>query len=321
MKADRSTSYSTAGCDPIHVGVDLAKSVFQVAYEDPDTGRFRNHQLSRAKFEQFISGPGNRRMLVAMEACGSAHHWGRFCMAHGHGVMVLPAEITNRTSVGNKDDHNDAFAIWQASFIPGVRTVRVRDETTQSRSMLLKYREFLLAQQTAETNFMRSMLYEFGVATPGTSIKSVKAAAAKLLEGAEASDTGREWSPNLREVLDAFSENTESIAKSLKTIGDFVTGTAAGSELCQRLMTIPYVGPICAVALENVMVDPANFGNGRQFADYCGLAPYHTGTGGKVSVLGISRKGNRVLKRVLYEASSALVSRVNADRGREVSVS
>ena len=78
----------------------------------------------------------------------------------------------------------------------------------------------------------------------------------------------------------------------------------------QRLMTIPYVGPITSLALANVMADPALFKNGRQFADYCGETPYHTGSGGKVTILGIARKGNPVLKRSLYEGASGLYNRV-----------
>ena len=297
----------------MHVGVDLAKSVFQVAYKDFDTGRMRNYQLSRAKFKKFITESENKPMVVALEACGSAYYWGRLCEAHGHKAMVLPAEITNKLNIGNKDDHNDAHAIWQASYIPGIKTVRIRDEKTQAKAMLLKFREFLLGQQTAMTNFLKSVLYEYGEPTQATSIKALGVEAGKLLEKVEASEGGQEWSSNLKVIFDAFSENTEAIAKSLKTIKDLITEQTGKDDLCKRLMTIPYVGPICAFALANSMVDPANFDSARQFADFCGFAPYHTGTGGKVSVLGVARKGNRVLKRVLYEASSALVSRVKLD--------
>ena len=157
----------------MHVGVDLAKSVFQVAYKDLDTGRMRNYQLSRVRFKKFITDSANAPMVVALEACGSAHYWGRLCETHGHKAMVLPAEITNNLNIGNKDDHNDAHAIWQASYIPGIKTVRIKDEKTQARAMLLKFREFLLGQQTAMTNFIKSVLYEFGEPTNVMSIKAL----------------------------------------------------------------------------------------------------------------------------------------------------
>ena len=124
-------------------------------------------------------------------------------------------------------------------------------------------------------------------------------------------------------TFDAVGKLTKRICGSIVT--NYTYGTSGAEkerlikeqtgkdDLCKRLMTIPYVGPICAFALANSMVDPANFDSARQFADYCGFAPYHTGTGGKVRVLGVARKGNKVLKRVLFEASSALVSRVKMD--------
>ena len=140
---------------------------------------------------------------------------------------------------------------------------------------------------------------------------NVMSAANKLL--AEAKEKSATWSEPFEKLVTAIPNIQEKLSDSEQTITDCIIDRTEKNELCERLRSIPYIGPMCAAALVNVMGDPHNFSNGRQFADYCGMAPYHTGTGGKVNVLGIADKGNRTLKRVLYEASLSLYCRVRKD--------
>ena len=291
----------------LHVGVDLAKNVFQVAYKDEHRSRMINKQLSRHQFEEFLTN-SKRKLMVVFEACGSAHYWGRFCRELGHSPVMIPAEMTNSMTIGNKDDRNDAHSIWQASFLPDLKTVSIRSESNQVEGMLLKSRDFLLKIDCQLNNFLKSMLYELGVPCKETSFDKTQIEAELLIKKARESD--KEWADQFSAILKAMYEIRNTSIECVSDLTDKVNEAADTSDLAQKLQTIPYVGKITSLAFANVMVDADQFQNGRQFADYCGEAPYHSGTGGKVSVKGISRKGNKVLKRVLYEAASSLYCRV-----------
>jgi len=307
MIADTNINY-------IHVGVDLSKKFFQVAYKSPSTGKFHNRQLNRSEFMSFLIEPNAPRMLVAMEACGSCHYWSRLCQECGHKPMILPAEITHSINIGNKDDCNDAKAIWQASSIPDIKQIRVRSELNQIEGMELKTRNRLMATKTKLLNFLRSELYELGV-TCGEGQKSIEKAASILIEGMRESK-----SPGLKTFSGLYRSMMSVIVginKEIDSLTKSVECRISEDDLCKRLCTIPYVGPITAAGLAYVMDEPHNFKDSRQYADYCGMAPYHTGTGGKVSVLGITRKGERILKQSLYEAALGLCQRVKSCRAAE----
>ena len=291
----------------VNVGVDLAKNVFQVAYEDPHTSNMINRQMTRSKFESFLKD-SKIKFKVTMEACSTCHFWGRECMKYGHLPMIIPAEITNSINIGSKDDKNDARAIWQASHVPGMKTINVRSEENQAQGYLLKMRDFILTLDTQVNNSFKAALSEFGAECNTSSYEKTKAVAQAFLD-----DNARKnepWTSDLKTCLDALNDIREAIQKAEKQLHEKIVETSKNNELVQRLMTIPYVGPITALAFVNVMADPALFKNGRQFADYCGEAPYHTGSGGKVTILGNARKGNPVLKRTLYEGASGLYNRV-----------
>ena len=306
-----STQAQAPATDPegrMIVGVDLAKKVFQVCYRIPGTKKIINHQLTRAKFREFLMDPNMPRMLVAMEACGSSHYWGNFCLKYHHEPMIIPAETVHGYQLGNKDDANDARCIWQVAFMPGVKTVRVRTPDNMAMMALLRFRETLKKSKNMLVSGVRAMLYEMGKATP----EGAEAVMSKLKEFIEELD--REEPDSLRsEVLKLLATNAcnrlKAVISSEQTIDDFITGHAGSDKDCRLLMTIPFIGPVAALAIATVMACPDNFGNGRQFADYCGFAPCHTGTGGKVAVLGLPAKGNRCLKRVLYEPAVGMYTR------------
>ena len=291
----------------VNVGVDLAKNVFQVAYEDPHTSTMVNRQLNRSKFESFLKD-SKIKFKVVMEACSTCHYWGRECRKYGHLPMIIPAEITNSINIGSKDDKNDAHAIWQASFLPGIKTINVRSEENQAEGYLLKTRDFVLKIDTETNNNLKALLSEYGCECNTTGYEKTKAVAQAFLD--KAFQENKPWASTLKASVDALNKVREAIHESEKKLHEKIEETAKNNDLAQRLMTIPYVGPITSLAFANVMADPALFKNGRQFADYCGETPYHTGSGGKVTILGIARKGNHVLKRSLYEGASGLYNRV-----------
>lgn len=290
---------------PLFVGVDLAKSVFQVAYQNPKSSCFYNRQLTRKEFRRFLT-EHQGSLCVGMEACGSAHYWGRECEKLGHEVRILPAITVKYINQGNKDDRNDAHCIWQAMHLPNIKTVKIRDEANQALMSLLKLRDLIIKQKTQMQNNLRGCFYELGVIC-GSGSESLIETAERLVK--ELREENKEWSELIAKVSTCAIGLIKGQAKQLQTIDEYIAKYTQENESCRKLMTIPYVGPVTAAALYAVMFDPDNFKNARQFAAYVGFAPTHTGTGGKVVMGGIPLKGNPVLKRVLYQACLAMYSR------------
>lgn len=290
---------------PLFVGVDLAKSVFQVAYQNPKSSRFYNRQLTRKEFRRFLT-EYQGSLCVGMEACGSAHYWGRECVKLGHEVRILPAITVKYINHGNKDDHNDARCIWQAMHMPDIKTVKIRDEANQALMSLLKLRDLIIKQKTQMQNNLRGCLYELGVIC-GSGGESLIDTAETLVK--ELREERKEWSELIAKISNCAIGLIKGQAKQLQTINEYIAKYTQENESCRKLMTIPYVGPVTAAALYAVMFDPDNFKNARQFAAYAGFAPAHTGTGGRITMCGIPLKGNPVLKRVLFQACLAMCSR------------
>ena len=287
----------------VNVGVDLAKKVFQVAYKDPVTGKFINKQLKRNDFQGFIEDQKGFRKHIFMEACGSSYFWCRKALEFGHLADIIPATATRTFVLNNKSDINDAKAIWQLSFVPDVKKVRVRSEENQVLGIILKIREKLIAERTKLCNWMRGQFYELGfIASLGTQKVGT------LLEEVKDKIKDKEWSDEFTAVCDIFKSTKESIENNIKTIENYITTISEKKEICQKLMTIPYVGPINAVAIAYVMEDPKFYKNGRQFAAYAGFAPKHTGTGGETKILGVKDQGNSILKRTLFQAALSMYS-------------
>ena len=299
------TALSFPKKSPLFVGVDLAKSVFQVAYQNPKSSRFCNRQLTRKEFRRFLT-EHQGSLCVGMEACGSAHYWGRECVKMGHEVRILPAITVKYINQGNKDDRNDAHCIWQAMHLPSIKTVKIRDESNQALMSLLKLRDLIIKQKTQLQNNLRGCFYEQGVICGSGSESLIETAETQVKELRE---ENKEWSELIAKVSICAIGLIKGQAKQLQTIDEYITKYTQENESCRKLMTIPYVGPVTAVALYAVMFDPGNFKNARQFAAYAGFVPTHTGTGGRITMGGIPLKGNPVLKRVLYQACLSLYSR------------
>ena len=288
------------------VGVDLAKNVFQVAYETVDEAQAKtvkiNRQLTRNKFTEFLQ-INQGKLIVGMEACGSAHYWGRVCQSLGHEVRIIPAQCVKFMNIGNKDDKNDAYCIWQSMQTPDLKTIRIRTEENQAQLALLKLRDLVIKQKTQLANNLRAALYEMGItAAQGNGKLEVKAreVAQQCLQ------ERKEGSELIATIIDTSLDFLESQAKQLQTIDEYITNFTQNNESCRRLMTIPFIGPINAFTLLAEMGSPHDFKNARSFADYIGFAPAHTGTGGKKVMLGISKKGSPIAKRVLYQAALCL---------------
>jgi transposase len=281
-------------------GLDLAKKVFQVHWVEPDTGEVRRRTLSRPELSAFFA----RRSagVVAMEACGSAHHWGRVLQSLGHQVRLIAAQFVRPFVKTNKTDAADAQAIWEAAQRPEMRFVALKSEEQQAILSLHRLRAQCVKMRTMQANQIRGLLYEFGVVVP-LGWRCLLLQAAPLL-----ADESRRVLPELlrRELLCQL-EAIRSLTERLGQIDRAITSWQRREAQCQRLTQIPGVGPIIATAIVATVADAQSFRSGRQFAAFLGLVPRQTGTGGRVKLLGISKRGDPYLRTLLIQGARTVL--------------
>lgn len=279
--------------------VDLAKSVFQVHWIDTETGEVHNRRLTRSKFITFFAQrqPGR----VAMEACGSAHYWGRKFIAQGHEVELLPAFEVRKRVFGNKDDVADAAAIWLSAQDRRIRRVPVKTIEQQTDLTAHRMRTQLVSERTARVNALRGLLYEFGVAMPKGRELGLRWLAVNRAQVDAQLPVRMQRLLNLQlQTLGQLDEHIELLDAEIKEM-------VASNALAKRLIKIPGVGPLGASALASTLGDGSAWRNARQFACCLGLIPSHTGTGGKVRMGRISKRGDAYLRTLLIHGARNLV--------------
>ena len=281
------------------VGVDTAKRVFQLHWVDLETGEMVDRRLSRGKFLEHFA---NRApCLVGLEACGGSQHWARRLHALGHEVRVVPAKMVRPFVSGNKNDAHDARAIWTAVQQPGVKTVAVKSEEQQGVLALHRMRQQLVKFRTAQINGLRGLLAEYGEVMP-------RGRAGMRRDMAPALARVSERLPAM--VVETLREQWARVAQLDAEVGAIERRLAAwhrSSPASRRIAAIPGVGVLSATAAVSAMGDPSAFRSGREFAAWLGLVPRHSGTGGRVRMLGISKRGDRYLRTLLiHGARSAL---------------
>jgi transposase len=282
------------------IGVDIAKQVFQVHEVNAETGEVIRRQIKRAKFLDYFAN--RQSCLIGMEACGGAQHWARRLMALGHAVKLLPAQHVRPFAVGNKNDVADAQAIWVAMLQPGIRAVAVKSEAQQAVLALHRMRQQLVKFRTAQMNGLRGLLAEYGEVMPRG-----RAALTKMIPLVLGRLTDR--LPTV--LIETLREQYARIGQMEGQIADIERRLQLWhreDEDCQRIAAIPGVGLLTATAAVASMGDPRAFRSGREFAAWLGLVPRQTGTGGKVRLLGISKRGDTYLRTLLiHGARSVLV--------------
>jgi len=271
-----------------------------------ETGEVHRRQLKREQMAEFFAtcAPG----VVAMEACGSAHYWARKLASLGHEVRLVAAQFVRPFVKTNKTDAADARAIWEAAQRPEMKFVAVKTEEQQSVLTLHRLREQLVKFRTMQTNQLRGLLYEFGVCLPAGRAKGMPAAIEAL---GQLEDT----LPAM--VIDALRQQMVRIQALNEDIADIekkLTLWKKQERLAANLMEIPGVGILSATAAVATIGDAGAFRNGREFAAFLGLVPRQSGTGGKVRMLGISKRGNTYLRTLLIHGARA---RINIQKERD----
>jgi len=289
-------------------GLDLAKQVFQVHWVDADTGEVQRKTLKRAQVSVFFARrvPG----IVAMEACGSAHHWGRVLVGLGHEVKLIAAQFVRPFVKTNKTDAADAQAIWEAAQRPGMRFVAVKNEEQQAVLSLHRIRAQWVKIRTMQAHQIRGLLYEFGVVMP-ISHRALLAQAGPLLAQPSGCPVPELLRGELLIQLEGLRTQTARIAALDKQLASWQRQEGE----CQRIAAIPGVGPLTATAVVASVADAKSFRSGREFAAFLGLVPRQSGTGGRVKLLGISKRGDPYLRTLLINgARSVLIQQSRADR-------
>jgi transposase len=288
--------------------VDLAKRVCQVHWVELETGEVKRESLARGELSAFFARrcPG----LVAMEACGSAHHWGRVLKGLGHEVRLISAQFVRPFVKTNKTDAADAQAIWEAVQRPEMRFVALKSEEQQAVLSLHRIRQQLVKIRTMQAHQVRGLLYEFGVVAP-KGWRALLAQAGPILADETRSAVPQLVRGELGRQLDGLRTLTARIVELERQIGSWQRRESE----CQRIAAVPGVGRLTATAALATVGDAKSFRSGREFAAFIDIVPRQSGTGGRVRLLGISKRGDPYLRTLLiHGARTVLNHQSRADR-------
>jgi transposase len=280
-------------------GSDVAKRVFQLYWVDAHTGEIVNRRFGREELIGFLAKRAAGR--VALEACGSGHWWARKIRALGHEVVLLHAKFIRPFVQTNKTDAADARAIWTAVQQPEMRTVAAKTEDQQAMLALHRMRALLVKFRTMQVNQLRGLLYEFGVtfrAGRVAGLGEIRARMAELEDALPAVLFG-----SLQDQLKRVDGLEHGIDQLEMRIGAWQKQEAA----CRAIVAVPGIGRLTATALVATIGDAKTFKSGREFASFLGLVPRQSGTGGKVRLGSISKRGDPYLRTLLIHGARSVM--------------
>jgi transposase len=292
------------------IGLDIAKSVFQVHGVDDAGAVVIRKRISRAKVLEFFGALAP--CLVGIEACPSAHHWSRALQGLGHTVRLMPPSYVKAYLKRSKNDANDAAAICEAVTRPSMRFVPTKSEQQQSGLMLHRSRQLLVRQRTMLSNAIRGHMAELGI----ISGKGRNGMAALLQIIANAEDD--RIPPIARLCLEVLARQYKALTAEIGSIDKRIHAWHRACEDSRRLEQIPGIGPIVATALVAEIGDWKQFRSGRNLAAWIGLVPKQHSTGGKERLGSITKQGNRYLRWLLVAGAMAVIRYARAHGTKRV---
>jgi transposase len=285
------------------IGIDLGKTLFHLVAVDANGTVVVRKRCSRT---QLLTYTANIRVgRIGMEACSGSHFLGRALREQGHDVRLMPAQYVKPYVKTNKSDYIDAEAIAEAVQRPNMRFVPIKTEDQLDLQAVHRVRERWVMRRTAVINQIRGLLLERGLTLP-----KGRSHVDEALPGILA-DSGMNLSDSFRVLLTQLKLELEHLAVRIDKMDLVLQQTAKENEACQRLTTIPGIGPVTATALVAAIGNGAAFTKGRDLAAWVGMVPREYTTGGKQKLLGISKRGNSYLRRLFVQGARSVMMHRN----------
>lgn len=281
------------------IGIDLAKNVFQIHGVDAKGNVVLRKVLKREQMAAFFANLPV--CLIGMEACGSAHYWARKLEALGHTVKLMAPQYVKPYVKTNKNDAADAEAICEAVTRPTMRFVPIKSVEQQAVLALHSARQGFVKARTAQANQIRGLLAEFGIVIP-QGIAHIATRLPEILEDGENGLPG-----DFRHLIERLGDHLKELDRQAQELEVQIQLWHRSHAESQKLAQIPGIGPITASALLAAIGDARHFANGRQLAAWLGLVPRQHSSGGKQTLLGISKHGDSYLRTLLIHGARAVI--------------
>lgn len=285
----------------IRVGVDLSKNVFYVHAVDESEKSVWKAKYRRSQWIKAIEKKVPKTAMIAMESCSAANYWARHLIEMGFDVKLISPQFVKPYVKTNKNDAIDAQAICEAASRPSMRFVQVKTIEQQDRQTMHRIRSELQASKVAKVNQIRGLSAEYGLFAP-VGVSQIRKHVPEWLEDAE-----NGLSPQFRRLLSGLYEDLKQLEKRIDELNEQIKQDLRLQPEAQRLIEIPGIGPLIASALLTVLNSQNNFKQGREFSASLGLTPQQHSTGGKQRLLGISKRGNGYLRKLLVHGARSIV--------------
>lgn len=287
-------------------GIDIGKNIFHVVGLDSSGKPVLHSKFRRDRLlDHFANSPA---ALIGMESCAGSQWLARKLQLLGHTVRIIPAQFIKPYVKSNKNDMVDAAAIAEAVTRPTMRFVQVRQPEQSARQALHRVRDRYMSQRTGLINQVRGFLLEFGIAVR-QGVGVFRMDVPRVL-----GDEENELPPSMRALLTDLWNDFKHLELRVQELSKQIQHNVQYSDTARRLMTVPGIGPLAASALEASAGNGHQFTNGRYFAAWLGLVPRQYSTGGKTTLLSISKRGNAYLRRLLIHGARSCVQTCDRQR-------
>src|SRR5258707_2080329 len=294
------TSQKTAGIITT-IGIDLGKNTFHLIGFDQRGAIILKRKVSRGQLERRLTNIPS--CLIGMEACSGSHHIGRQLQAAGHDVRLIPAQYVKPFLKGHKNDYRDAEAIAEAVQRPTMNFVAIKTPEQSDLLSLHRVRSRLVGRRTAVINQIRGFLIERGI-----TVRQGPTPLRKALPAILSSPTDV-LSPRMVHLIIDLSEDWRRLDERIQAVSTEIETLAENDGSCQRLMTVPGVGPIISSAVVAAIGNGGGFRQGRDFGAWLGLVPKQESTGDRTKLGKISKRGNRYLRTLFVQAAHVILAR------------
>jgi len=284
------------------VGIDLAKNVYQLHGVDRSGKTVWKRRLKRHQWLKVLLDKTEPGCVIGMEACASAHHWGRELQSRGYTVKLIPPQFVKPYIKSNKNDAKDAEAICEAMSRPNMRFVTVKNVEQQDIQATHRIRAELITQRTAKANQIRGLVAEYGLVAP-KHMSSLRAAIPCWLEDAENGLTA-----DFRSLLHGVWNDLLGLDDRVCEMDKLIKRLAENHEECVRLQQLRGVGPMISTAMIATVGDARQYHKSRQMAAAIGITPKQHSSGDRDRLLGISKRGDVYLRTLMIHGARSVVA-------------